>query len=84
MAYFYQGYQNMTSDRPALTYELDERYFLTDPDTFIYDHRPMLDEWQLLARTVSMSEFKVKHQFLPHWLEFKSPPKIMLLHLTDR
>ena len=54
-----QGYREVKKAPRGLKYELNETYFLTDPDTFIYDHRPMLDEWQLLARPVTFSEFKV-------------------------
>ena len=44
----------------GLTYEFDEDYFLADPEHFIHNHRPMLDEWQLLARPVTMKEFQVR------------------------
>ena len=54
-----QGYKETKTAPPGLTYELDENYFLTDPDTFVYNHRPLQDEWQLLARPVTFSEFKV-------------------------
>ena len=56
---FAQGYREVKKAPPGLTYQLDESYFLTDPETFVYNHYPNLDEWQLLARPVTASEFKV-------------------------
>jgi hypothetical protein len=38
-------------------YKYDERYFLMNPEEFIYTHFPMDSRWQLLARKVSIDEF---------------------------
>ena len=40
------------------TYELDEFYFLTDPDQFIYSHWADKPEHQLLDAPISLEEFK--------------------------
>ena len=38
---------------------MDEFYFFTDPDEFIYNHLPQDEGWQLLARPVTKDEFQV-------------------------
>ena len=41
-----------------LHYELDEFFFLTDPQQFIYSHIPIDSNWQLLQRPVTIEEFE--------------------------
>ncbi|XP_068715927.1 uncharacterized protein [Montipora foliosa] len=38
-------------------YALNEDYFLTNPEEFIYSHLPRDNAWQLLARPVTLQEF---------------------------
>lgn len=38
----------------------DEFWFLTDPDTFVYDHFPTHSIWQLLEKPIDIEEFNKK------------------------
>ena len=38
---------------------MNDFYFLTDPEEFIYTHLPHEEEWQLLVRPVLRHEFDV-------------------------
>ena len=45
-------------EEERMVYKLDENYFLTDPEKFIYSHYPKDgDAWQFLARPVTFREF---------------------------
>ena len=58
--FFFKGRRDVSVSNVGVTHAINEYYFLTDPDLFIYNHRPEnSDEWQLLARPVSLSEYKV-------------------------
>jgi transglutaminase/protease-like cytokinesis protein 3 len=39
-------------------YQMNDFYFFTDPEVFVYNHLPQDKDWQLLARPVEYSEFK--------------------------
>lgn len=43
--------------------EVNEFYFLTDPQKFIWTHYPDEDEWQCLESTISVTEFE-EHVYL--------------------
>ena len=45
------------SQEERVIYALDEDYFLTNPEEFIYSHLPRDNAWQLLARPVTFQEF---------------------------
>ncbi len=47
--------QNNADDRVR---SLDEQYFLTPPQEFIYDHLPEIPAWQLLSAPVSKASFE--------------------------
>lgn len=57
-----------------LIYEVDEFYFLTDPEEHIYQHFPDNPEWQLLEIPVSKNDFQnlpvVKSPFFNNSLTF--------------
>lgn len=58
-------------------YELDEFFFLTDPEEHIHMHFPDEPEWQLLRKTLSKEEFVklpvVKSSFFHYGLTFATP-----------
>ena len=57
--FYMQGYQEVDDAPIGLTYIVDEYYFLTDPEEFIYNHFPDEEHWQLLVRPVTKLEFEV-------------------------
>lgn len=58
----------------SLRYEYDDHYFLTDPREFIYEFYPLVEEWQLLNRPISLQEFEklpfVRSLFFRYGLHF--------------
>ena len=57
-------------------YELDEFYFLTDPEDIIYMHFPDEPEWQLLERPLTLEQFVrlpvLKSHFFQYRIRIKS------------
>lgn len=55
-------------------YEYDDHYFLTDPREFIYEFYPLQEEWQLLKRPITLTEFEnlpfVRSLFFRYGLHF--------------
>ncbi|KAJ6642775.1 Hillarin [Pseudolycoriella hygida] len=58
----------------SLRYEYDDHYFLTDPREFIYEFFPLVEEWQLLKRPITLREFEnlpfVRSLFFRYGLHF--------------
>ncbi|CAD5117098.1 unnamed protein product [Dimorphilus gyrociliatus] len=52
------GARHAKNSSGDLTYEVDEFYFLTDPEDHIYQHLPDDPEWQLLEIPVSKIDFQ--------------------------
>ena len=66
-----------------LHYRYDEDFFLTNPEQLIYTHFPTCsEEWQLLARPVSLREFEemayLRPAFFHFGLELRSHRKCVL------
>ena len=57
-------------------YELDEYYFMPDPHQLVFTHFPDDTNWQLLERTISLSDFEhlvpVKSAFFKYGLQILS------------
>ena len=60
-------------ENSAFCYELDEFFFLTDPEEHIYMHYPDEEEWQLMEKPVTQEEFIglpiLKSQFFLYGLQ---------------
>lgn len=58
----------------SLRYEYDDHYFLTDSREFIYEFFPLQEEWQLLKRSITLTEFEnlpfVRSLFFRYGLHF--------------
>ena len=59
------------SERKAMQYECNEFYFLPNPEEFVYQHIADNDEWQLLARPVSLHEFQEMAYLRSSFFELK-------------
>lgn len=59
-----------------------EHYFLTEPETFIFDHLPQDPSWQLLKPVVSNAEYAelvyLRPPFFTHGLEIRSHDRIRI------
>jgi len=69
-----------SDDRPI--YQIDEFYFLTDPEEHIYQHFPDDPRWQLLRHPITMETFVllpvVKSPFFNNHLEFAAKTDAIL------
>lgn len=63
-------------------YQLDEHYFLPDPNHFICEHFPDDDRWQLLDRPITLEKFEntphIKPDFFKYGLEFVSHDSVII------
>ncbi len=59
-----------------IRYELDEYYFMPQPEQLIYSHFPDEEDWQLLDKPISLTQFEqlvpVKPSFFKHGLTLVS------------
>ncbi|MCX8052250.1 MAG: hypothetical protein N3B12_00435, partial [Armatimonadetes bacterium] len=67
--------------------KLDDYYFLTPPEHFLYDHLPKDPNWQLVANPISKEKFErmvyLRPGFFRNGLEVVSHPEIEILSDGD-
>ena len=64
-----------------------DHYFLTPPESFILDHLPEDERWQLINQPISLREFEdylfLKPAFFRYGLSVKSHYKLSLIHISE-